>query len=299
MLKKIIITICSLILWQFLDRESGFSALTNSSTIARITNNVSLVSTEKNDLKVYTLSSGERRECLSCKRILIQGALHGDEIYTTEFVDWLRSRVAGRISPLNKLSENVVFDFLPQANPDQFGKTRYNKRGINLNRNFAKYWGNSREPYGSSPFSEAETRAIAALAENRQYFAAFDIHGYADWIVSPSFPLEGQSTDNQQKNYDKWLSILGQHAKNDLQHQLLTATDLGDGGAFEDWMFWNQRTLAACIELNTVIEKSSKLQREKEYLKYESFIYNTLTDALKIFDKKREIERPSERLTLR
>jgi hypothetical protein len=129
-------------------------------------------------------------------RFLVQGGLHGNEKLASAFVLWLSQRLAKGESPLNKLQEQgASFDFLPYANPDgTHNHSRYNAKGVNLNRNFGVLWGIARENPGADRFSEPETRAIRYLFKARKYTAAVDVHGYINWLVAPSEPSQVRMT---------------------------------------------------------------------------------------------------------
>ena len=66
---------------------------------------------------------------------------------------------------------------LPSANPDGLARrSRYNSRGVDLNRNFAaSNWRKSRR-HGPRPLSEPESRAIVALIDRYRPRAIISIH---------------------------------------------------------------------------------------------------------------------------
>ncbi len=87
---------------------------------------------------------------------LLIGGVHGDEPAT---VALLESFFQSAAWPALATCPTVV---LPLANPDG-GKrgTRYNARGVDLNRNCGFNWhAGSEEPPGSGPWSEPESRAL-------------------------------------------------------------------------------------------------------------------------------------------
>jgi Succinylglutamate desuccinylase / Aspartoacylase family len=85
-------------------------------------------------------------------RTLLVGGLHGDEMATITLLETFRARVpeAGPVA------------ILPLANPDGFERrTRYNARGVDLNRNCDFNWrSDSVEPSGTAPWSEQESRVL-------------------------------------------------------------------------------------------------------------------------------------------
>jgi hypothetical protein len=193
-------------------------------------------------------------------RFLIQGGLHGNEVATTEFVRWLGRRYARGESILNNFPVGEVeIDFLPSANPDGGAAgDRYNAQGVNLNRNFGVLWGISRENPGQRQFSEPETRAIKHLFEVRRYLAAVDVHGFIDWVVSPSsveelrgLGGEGHKDPKRREIYRQWYRHLEDEVTMMPSYSLKTAASLGDGGAFEDWAFWSMGTLSFCLEMES------------------------------------------------
>jgi len=81
---------------------------------------------------------------------LIFGGIHGDEPGSINLV---REFAPPRSNPVA---------LLPLANPDGFARaSRYNARGVDINRNAGFNWrADSEEPSGDAPWSEPETRAL-------------------------------------------------------------------------------------------------------------------------------------------
>ncbi|MEZ4743144.1 MAG: M14 family metallopeptidase [Bdellovibrionota bacterium] len=234
-------------------------------------------------------------------RFLIQGGLHGDELLAQKFVKWLAERYQKGKSLLNHLpSDSVAIDYLLMANPDgKAQRIRENSEGVNLNRNFPVLWGHTSENPGSYSFSEPETQAIKALFENRKYTASVDVHGFINWVVSPSNPQllsNNQETFSQTKilEYNLWTQALKKELNTLGAYELKTAGGLGDGGAFEDWAFWQQDSLAFCLELKNqrrwqtettelkgrVIKKGTK--KIDSFLSYERYIFKMFKNAIEI-----------------
>lgn len=254
------------------------------STIQERLADQSLTSTEGKAIALWTVTSPPVTSASAVlpatgqqpvTRFLIQGGLHGNEVATSKFVRWLYRRVSAGTSPLNKLPGRFAIDFVPYANPDRFGKSRYNANFVNLNRNFGAFWGRSFEPNGQKPFSEKETHAIRSLMKSDRYLAAIDVHGYAKWIVAPSQNPKGHTlTDWQMERYQRWRKDIHAITRRALPgYQVVSALGLGDGGSFEDWSFWHNDTLAICLEMSSakrfVSEKSSLVDM---FPRYEQFI---------------------------
>ncbi len=235
-------------------------------------------------------------------RFLVQGGLHGNEEQASNFVLWLARRYGHGQSLLNLLPrDQVAIDFLPYANPDgTHGHTRYNGRGVNLNRNFGVLWGLTKENPGQKSFSEPETRAIRKLFEKQKYNAAVDVHGYVNWVVSPSSPeavaaIGVKTSKAKRAAYAQWVSALKEEMAVLPNYQFKTGALLGDGGAFEDWAFWSQGTFAYCLELEGIQRyvKSyrrdfSDLSKDPEersvdlFTRYEAFVYRMFAQAIKM-----------------
>ncbi len=186
-------------------------------------------------------------------QFLVQGGLHGNEKLSSSFVFWLADRFRKGESLLNSLNASrITIDFVPSANPDGAAmNSRYNHRGVNLNRNFAILWGTSRENPGKESFSEPEARAIRALLLANDYHAAVDVHGYINWLVAPSSPQYVGKQDDPvaQRRWSRWRDTLEQSMSLLSGYQLKTAAELGDGGAFEDWAFWARGIQSFCLEM--------------------------------------------------
>jgi hypothetical protein len=204
--------------------------------------------------------------------------LHGDEKLPPEFVRWLIERVKNGEGPLAALGKDVAFDFIPAVNPDGLAAgTRYNARGVNLNRNFGALWGVSREPMGEKAFSEPETRAVRDVMLATTYTAAVDVHGYINWVVGPTPPSQASRLGEtvawgSDQRYASWVSTLRGAIEASFDGYLFkTAGGLGDGGAFEDWAFWRGKTLSACIEIRS---------EQESFARYETFVAKMFKGAI-------------------
>jgi hypothetical protein len=229
-------------------------------TVRALSGDKSLVTQAGQDIHVYSFeykdSTGQPSKAKH--RFLIQGGLHGNELLTTEFVTWLARRYARGQSPLNNLSDDqVAFDFVPKSNPDGLQtESRYNAKGVNLNRNFGTLWGISKENPGDHEFSEPETRSIKFLFEKNQYTAAVDVHGYINWIVAPTSPeilkkMGVKVPHDRAAKYYQWDKALKKEMRMLPGYSYKTAGGLGDGGAFEDWAFWGAGSFSYCLELKS------------------------------------------------
>ncbi len=267
-------------------------------SVREISKDKSLVTNMKKDIKVvrFPAVDSKNKPVKAKYHFYIQGGLHGNEILTSKFVLWLVKRLRKHQGPLSRLDKKLVaIDLVPVANPDGIAdNTRTNKKKVNLNRNFSHLWGLSKEYPGTHSFSEPETRSTRYLFENNKYTASVDVHGYINWIVAPTKPTLIQVENNKDlaNRYNSWLTALKKQTKKfDPSYELKTAGGLGDGGAFEDWAFWNQGSLAFCLEMATAFryqhnfnKATKKSVRKDVFIKYEKFIYDMFRHAIKITD---------------
>ena len=242
--------------------------------------NISHQSADGNEFPLYIYKSNPGTE--PDYRFLIQGGLHGNETLTTDFVNWL----AENMPPLTKKEIKFEVHFIPMANPDSHGQSRYNRNSVNLNRNFSVLWGLSKEPNGSAAFSEPETKAIRALMKKHSYLAAIDVHGYINWIVTPTdlTASQNQKADRLIRKFKAWKKAVDYRTSSIFpNYKVKSAGSLGDGGAFEDWAFWEMRSMSVCLEL---FSQKRFVRKNNETVDtfpiYKSFIVNLFSDAIAI-----------------
>jgi hypothetical protein len=221
-------------------------------------------------------------------KFYIQAGLHGNEALTTSFAWWLAARLNNNTSTLLKLPvQELSVDIIPMANPDGARNlSRYNARSVNLNRNFSVLWGESKENPGTSAFSESETRAIRSLFKSNNYDASVDIHGYVNWIVLPSKPKSTNQLSMSSLVYQRWRQSLTGITKKLLpRHVIKTAGSLGDGGAFEDWAFWQMKVPSLCLEMSSpkrFVSDSDGQPSTDQFIKYEAYLSEVFKSSLKL-----------------
>lgn len=260
-------------------------------SLHEITGEQSLLSKQQRPFQISSIRIGNTaaQSVEDAPRFLIQGGLHGNETMTSEFVEWLADRVRNKQSLLNQLPAGSTLDFLPRANPDAYGLSRYNSKQVNLNRNFGVLWGLSSEPHGESAFSEPETQALRSLMQTRSYLAAVDVHGYINWVVAPSPPEALQMQDHPLTPlYYSWIQEIRNNLSTLDGYELKKAALLGDGGSFEDWAFWENQTMSFCLEMYlprrfTVIGMSR--QKIDTFKTYEEYIMRMFSSAIMLREK--------------
>lgn len=251
-------------------------------SIDAVLNNPTLLSAEGRRIEMIRIRMHDNSK--NKPAVFLQGALHGNETLTTEFLHWLTTQVQEKKGSFYKLLTLANLDIIPIGNPDRFGKSRFNSFGVNLNRNFSAFWGISRENFGSMPLSEPETKALNALFTKEQYQIAVDVHGYVNWVVTPSLPANEVIDSQTQKAHQSWQQIVVSQMDKLTplaQYRQKTGLGLGDGGAFEDWAFWNHGTFAACLEMASPGRYRSEEGKTIDSFKiYESFLFNIAVRGL-------------------
>ena len=131
--------------------------------------------------------------------IFITCGVHGDENYTTYIMYlFLKNLLDSSQTPLqlSNLKNNTRILLMPICNPwgmFQTPKTRWNSRGIDINRNFDWNWENNpvTQPFtdnykGTAPFSENESKYIKYVMDNYNIDSMIDIHNYPErWENNP------------------------------------------------------------------------------------------------------------------
>jgi hypothetical protein len=118
---------------------------------------------------------------------LLIGGIHGDEVATILLLESFAQKYIAR----GGMALPVVV--IPLANPDSHAhNTRYNARGVDINRNFGFNWHiESEEPPGPEPWSEPETCAIRDFILKLQPAHIVSLH----WALAEIDADGPQSTD--------------------------------------------------------------------------------------------------------
>ena len=122
------------------------------------------------------------KNAVNAKNILVIGVFHGDEEQGEYLINKFLSRVNDFSGLKNLPKKNNVF-YIPRLN---FAKTRTNKNGVDLNRNFpTENWGEDTSAAGDnaadyfcgpSPASEIETKFVVSLMEENVFDAVITLH---------------------------------------------------------------------------------------------------------------------------
>ncbi len=151
------------------------------------------------------------------------GGMHGDEKATISLVEKF---AANRL----EMFEAAVFA-LPLCNPDSAARnSRYNARGVDLNRNCGTNWhADSEEPSGPEPWSEMESRALRDFILKAEPAKIVSLH----WALAEIDADGAQSTELAQAMWDSL-------EENERRPYRLRVTELGRGKRRL------QKTYAAC-----------------------------------------------------
>ncbi|MBN1336291.1 MAG: succinylglutamate desuccinylase/aspartoacylase family protein [Deltaproteobacteria bacterium] len=112
--------------------------------------------------------------------VRVTGAHHGDEPVSGTLALAVAEALAWGAPP-----EAQVW-ILPHVNPDGVvAGTRYNRSGVDLNRNYDYAWSDAEFRSGDRPFSEPEVRAVRALAAWRPPTSGLALHAGARNLTWP------------------------------------------------------------------------------------------------------------------
>jgi len=106
--------------------------------------------------------------------VLILGGIHGDEPVSAYLVD--RLLVHLHVHPEARAGRRIVV--IARANPDGLvANTRYNRRGVDLNRNFPTANFRASARHGLQPLSEPESRALVTAIARYRPSCIVSVHG--------------------------------------------------------------------------------------------------------------------------
>ena len=123
----------------------------------------------------------------------IIGGHHGDEPIAPRVVLELARKLLDQTPPFEDFTPNGSVIFIPLLNPDGFNDgSRYNRRGVDLNRNYSWHWESKEFRPGAHAFSEPEAHAIQSLSVLGISHTELNIHSGAtnlatvwNWTTNP------------------------------------------------------------------------------------------------------------------
>ncbi len=217
--------------------EWKLSSRTRCHTVATIGSSV-----QGRPINAYYFGSGSQT-------VLFTGAIHGNELSSKYIMDALIADLEARAKEIPANKQIVV---IPVVSPDSVAvASRYNARGVNLNRNFNTHnWtsdigvsgGRVEEGAGgSAPLSEPESAALARFTQqlNPRFVVTYHsvgslVNGNDVGIANTLGPLYSQMTGYRYIPNSQTNAVFG-----------IVMT-----GTYEDWLA-ERGTAAILIELNT------------------------------------------------
>ncbi|XP_045502894.1 uncharacterized protein LOC123699889 [Colias croceus] len=205
--------------------------------------------------------SAEGREILAISisrpknkaKVIVEGALHGNEWITTEFITYLANELItadrSRNAKLKRVANRFHWLLIPVANPDGYDYSMKvdrlwrnnrniqpnNTAGVDLNRNFDYNFcsqGGSKEPNndfycGPNYFSEPESRALADFVglHRKDLNFYFSFHAYGQKFLIPySDRVRHVENFSEMENYGKQ-AILKMYKLNGVKYGVGTIYD--------------------------------------------------------------------------
>ncbi|XP_067855524.1 carboxypeptidase M-like isoform X2 [Heptranchias perlo] len=182
--------------------NTNYSSITHLYSIGTSVNGI--------DLWVLAIGKYPKKHTVGIPDLKYIGNIHGDEVVGREMLLHLIEHLVtmyGKDAAITGLINNTRIHILPSMNPDGFAitqleaqdciisKGRYNKEGIDLNRNFPDAF----ESTNSS--LQPETMAVIKWILNKIFVLSISLHGGA---VVASYPYDNKERDGiQSLSYSK------------------------------------------------------------------------------------------------
>jgi len=215
--------------------------------------------------------------------IRLTGGIHGSEMISVElmirFIEYLTYNYS-RSSTVKGLIDSRYIVIVPVLNPDGLAAgTRYNSRGVDLNRNFSYAWaaGPARGDYA---FSEAESKAVRDFSAVNKFHLSATFHSGAVLLNMPfdyGRELDGVAPveNDLVKAFGRAYTTSGTFLDNpDLSAYTLMDEGVINGGnwyvitgSLQDWSYKETGCLDMTIE---IAQSSPSTEEEVEQV----FLYN-------------------------
>lgn len=133
---------------------------------------------------------------------------------------------------------------VPVLNPDGLGISRYNGRGVDLNRNFDAGWAKAIGKKGSAPESEAESKFLADLTRREKPDVVIAFHCFLDCVFW-TYDQEGETLKRDEEVARSVMEAYG-----DLLHGGLQTSSPAESahGGYKDWFIKEFRRPGLTIE---------------------------------------------------
>jgi hypothetical protein len=245
-----------------LDKTAQYSAITHLDTIGWTVENRAIWALKISDNPL----EDEDEPCF-----LVEGGIHGNEHHGIEavinFIKWLLNNYQVNPEVTNWINSREIW-CIPVVNPDGHElNQRGNESGISvdLNRNFGYWWSFAASSYGTSPFSEPETRAIRDLACGIKPYGSISFHTAGRLILYPwayvSTVLPPDSALYMETGAELIDSVNA--VVNTVRYNLRRAAVwYWHGGEHNDWMYSQNGMLSYTIEMTKSGGDTSQLEND-------------------------------------
>ncbi len=159
-------------------------------------------SEEGRDL-LYVRLSSQKKPASVKPRVLLVGNMHGDETVGREFLLYTAQSLVKRYqneARVRDLLDHMDIFILPSMNPDGFERgRRFNKKGIDLNRDFPDF---TSDPDESATGRASETQALMRLHNEFNFVLSLNFHGgevcfNLPWDTQPNTKHTERFSDDQ------------------------------------------------------------------------------------------------------
>jgi carboxypeptidase D len=197
--------------------------------------------------------------------IRLTGGIHGSEMISVElmirFIEYLTSNY-GVSSEVTDLIDNRYIVIIPVVNPDGLArKTRFNSRGVDLNRNFSYAWA-SGTAHGTSALSELESQAMASFSQSNVFHLSATFHS-GEVLLNMPFDYDSENDGTKPvenilvRSYAKAYTMAGTFLNNpDLCQSIYMEDGVINGGnwyeisgSLQDWSYKETGCLDMTIEV--------------------------------------------------
>jgi hypothetical protein len=214
--------------------------------------------------------------------VRLTGGIHGNEKMSVELmirlIEYLTSNYNSDPA-VKSLVDNRYICIIPVLNPDGLAaNSRYNSRGVDLNRNFDDHW-YSDYHHGESAFSEKETAALRDFSPSGKFNLSITYHVGA---VLVNLPFDYQTEPPAENDLIRSYATIYTKANSsvflsnpdlyvDLEHMVDGTINGGEWyiitGSLQDWSY----TKTGCLDLTIEIAKRNP-DTEEDVQKV--FMYN-------------------------
>ena len=225
------------------------------------------------DREIYRIIVGNKN---AGRKLLFTGTIHGREYMTAKLLVKQTEYFLQNICKNGIENYDVAIHIIPMVNPDgaalchrgingirnkklkekllemkeeDFMKWKSNARGVDLNRNFAAFWGEyqcekqepSSEQYkGECPESEVETKFLTKLTRKEKFQATISYHSSGE-VIYWDFGQQGKLREDTKK----LAKIIGDTTG----YELIEGWDTTAPAGYKDWALLEMKIPSVTIEI--------------------------------------------------